>query len=82
MSEVPSRPEQPFLTEPRPDEKLRRQLSVYNIAEYALAGQYHRIGEAQEPVLVPGVYLERRQSAEGTYDIYRDPVTGEIYKSK
>ena len=72
----------PYLGEPREDEALVRKLPVANLAEYAIAAQYHRIGESTDPIPVTGVWLETRQDATGTYRIYRDPITGEIYKTK
>lgn len=68
-----------YLDKAREDEALVRQLPPANLPEYAIASQYHRIGE--QTVRIAGVLLEQRQTATGIYTVYRDPMTGDIYKT-
>lgn len=81
MSEVPQAIafELPYLDKARDNEALLRQLLPANLPEYAIASQYHRIGE--QTVRIAGVLLEQRQTAAGTYTIYRDPIAGDVYKT-
>ena len=78
--ELPIQPEFPYADKAGDREALQLQLPVFNLPEYAVAGQYHRIGDGNEPQLVPGVQLEVRNTIFGAVPIYRDPISGEVYR--